>query len=82
LYEAGPTGFGSTAAAAAADRLHRRGPLEDPAEKACARRPTAGTPSKLARLHRAGELAAIYVPDAVDESIRDLTRARPTRSRT
>ena len=30
----------------------------------------------LARLHRAGELTAIHVPDAVDESIRDLTRAR------
>jgi transposase len=31
---------------------------------------------QLARLHRAGELTAIHVPDAVDESIRDLTRAR------
>lgn len=30
----------------------------------------------LARLHRAGELEGIHVPDAVDESIRDLTRAR------
>lgn len=30
----------------------------------------------LARLHRAGELTGIHVPDAVDESIRDLTRAR------
>src|SRR4051812_44033728 len=31
---------------------------------------------QLARLHRAGELTPIYVPDAVDEMIRDLTRAR------
>ena len=31
---------------------------------------------KLARLHRAGELTAVYVPDAEDEAIRDLTRAR------
>lgn len=30
----------------------------------------------LARLHRAGELTAIHVPDAVDESVRDLSRAR------
>ena len=30
----------------------------------------------LARLHRAGELTPIYVPDTEDEAIRDLTRAR------
>ena len=30
----------------------------------------------LARLHRAGELTAVYVPLAEDEAIRDLTRAR------
>jgi len=30
----------------------------------------------LARLHRAGELTGIHVPDAVDESVRDLTRTR------
>ena len=30
----------------------------------------------LARLHRAGELTAIYVPDTEDEAMRDLTRAR------
>ena len=30
----------------------------------------------LARLHRAGELSAIYVPHPEDEAIRDLTRAR------
>jgi transposase len=31
---------------------------------------------QLARLHRAGELTAIHVPDETDEAIRDLTRAR------
>jgi transposase len=31
---------------------------------------------QLARLHRAGELTPIYVPDATDETIRDLTRGR------
>jgi len=30
----------------------------------------------LARLHRAGELIAVYVPLPEDEAIRDLTRAR------
>ena len=31
---------------------------------------------KLARLLRAGELTAVYIPDARDEAIRDLCRAR------
>ena len=31
---------------------------------------------KLARMHRAGELAPIYVPDQGDEAIRDLVRCR------
>ena len=30
----------------------------------------------LARLHRSGELTAVYVPRAEDEAVRDLTRAR------
>jgi transposase len=30
----------------------------------------------LARLHRAGELTAVYVPIPADEALRDLTRAR------
>ena len=30
----------------------------------------------LARLHRAGELTAVWVPDGVHEALRDLTRAR------
>jgi transposase len=32
--------------------------------------------ANLARLHRAGELTAVYVPDAQDEAMRDLSRAR------
>ena len=35
----------------------------------------------LARLHRAGELRAIYIPDATDEAMRDLVRARADVSR-
>ena len=30
----------------------------------------------LARLHRAGELTAVWVPDEAQEALRDLTRAR------
>jgi transposase len=29
----------------------------------------------LARLHRAGDLRAIYIPDATDEAMRDLVHA-------
>jgi transposase len=32
--------------------------------------------AKLASLHRAGELSAVYVPDPADEAMRDLSRAR------
>src|SRR5690606_5446412 len=31
---------------------------------------------KLAKCHRAGDLEAIYIPEATDEAIRDLCRAR------
>jgi transposase len=77
VYEAGPTGF----------VVYRRlGQLEiDCIVVAPSRIPQPNGPRQktdrrdavqLARLHRAGELTAIHVPDAVDESIRDLTRAR------
>jgi len=32
----------------------------------------------LAKLHRAGELTAVWVPDAAHEAMRDLIRARAT----
>jgi transposase len=32
----------------------------------------------LAKLHRAGELTAVWVPDAAHEAMRDLVRARAT----
>lgn len=31
---------------------------------------------RLARLHRSGELTPVYIPDAADEAVRDLCRAR------
>ena len=35
----------------------------------------------LARLHRAGELTSVWVPDAAHEAMRDLVRARATAGR-
>jgi transposase len=35
----------------------------------------------LAKLHRAGELTAVWVPDAAHEAMRDLVRARATADR-
>ena len=77
VYEAGPCGYqiyrhltgqGFSCAVAAPSRIPK----------------TAGKQIKndrrdalmLARLHRAGELTAVYVPLPEDEAIRDLTRAR------
>lgn len=76
-YEAGPTGYG----------LHRQirslghdcmvvAPAlipQRPGERVKTNRRDAVT---LARLHRAGELSGVWVPDANHEAIRDLVRAR------
>lgn len=78
VYEAGPTGF----------VLYRRllalkidcivvAPSRLPGEKGKRRQKNDRRDAEqLAKLHRAGELEAIYVPDARDEAIRDLMRAR------
>ncbi len=77
VYEAGPTGF----------VLYRRlqqlkvecivvEPSKTPQVKGVRQKTDRRDALQLARLHRAGELTAIHVPDAVDESIRDLNRAR------
>ena len=77
VYEAGPTGY----------VLYRRlqqlkiacivvAPSKTPQQQGPRQKTDRRDAEQLARLHRAGELTAIYVPDAVDESIRDLTRAR------
>jgi len=77
VYEAGPCGFG----------IHRH--LTTQGEECVVVNPSSmpkrsGDRIKtdrrdgdaLARLHRAGELTAIYVPTADDEALRDLVRAR------
>lgn len=77
VYEAGPTGF----------VIQRRltqlkidcivvAPSKLPLEKGLRQKTDRRDAAQLARLHRAGELTAIYIPDATDEAMRDLTRAR------
>jgi transposase len=76
-YEAGPTGYGLYR------QIHELGhdclvvaPAlipQRPGERVKTNRRDAVT---LARLHRAGELAGVWVPDARHEAIRDLVRAR------
>src|SRR5688500_9045820 len=77
VYEAGPTGF------VVYRRLQQLGidcvvvaPSKTPQPKGVRQKTDRRDAVMLARLHRAGELTGIHIPDAVDESIRDLTRAR------
>jgi transposase len=77
VYEAGPCGF------VIARHLKSKGILCDVVspslipKKASDRVKTDRRDAEqLARLHRAGELSAIHVPDQEDEAIRDLIRAR------
>ena len=76
-YEAGPCGFGI------ARRLRQLGiDCEVVAPSMIPRRPGERIKTdrrdacKLARLLRAGELSAVYIPEATDEAMRDLCRAR------
>jgi transposase len=77
VYEAGSTGF------VIYRRLQQLGlecivvaPSKTPQGKGPRQKTNRRDALQLARLHRAGELTAIHVPDAVDETIRDMTRAR------
>jgi transposase len=77
VYEAGPCGFG----------IHRHltthqhdcvvvSPSMIPKRSGDRVKTDRRDSVSLARLHRAGELRAIYIPDATDEAMRDLVRAR------
>ena len=77
VYEAGPCGFG----------IHRYltaqgedcvvvNPSSMPKRSGDRIKTDRRDGNTLARLHRAGELTAIYVPTADDEALRDLVRAR------
>ena len=77
VYEAGPCGFGIYR------HLTQRGercvvvsPSMIPKRSGDRVKTDRRDSQMLARLHRAGELRAIYVPDDADEAMRDLARAR------
>ena len=76
-YEAGPTGYGlyrqilalgHNCTVVAPSMIPRK-----PGERVKTNRRDA---QSLARMHRAGELTAVWVPDATHEAVRDLVRAR------
>ena len=76
-YEAGPCGFGI------ARRLQQLGvecmvvaPSMTPTRSGDRIKTDRRDARKLARLLRSGDLTAIYIPEATDEAIRDLCRAR------
>ena len=76
-YEAGPCGFGI------ARRLRQLGvecevvaPSMTPTRTGDGVKTDKRDARKLARLLRAGELTAVYIPEATDETMRDLCRAR------
>jgi len=77
VYEAGPTGFGLYR------YLQKNGiecsvvaPSMIPKKSGVRIKNDRRDAQDLARLHRAGELTAIYVPEPEDEAMRDLIRAR------
>jgi transposase len=76
-YEAGPTGYALywqlAALGVACDVIAPSLIPRKPGERVKTDRRDA---AKLARCHRAGELTAVWVPDASQEALRDLVRAR------
>ena len=77
VYEAGPCGYqiyrhltaqGFDCTVVAPSRIHKKSGDRIKNDRRDA--------LQLARLHRAGELSAVYVPNDEDEAFRDLTRAR------
>ncbi len=77
VYEAGPCGY------TLYRHLTEKGyecmvaaPSLIPKKSGCRIKTDGRDAIELARLHRAGELTAVYVPNPEDEAMRDLTRAR------
>jgi len=77
VYEAGPTGY---VVYRRLKQLHIDcmvvAPSRIPQATGARQKNDRRDATLLARLHRAGELTPIHVPEDVDEAIRDLTRAR------
>jgi transposase len=76
VYEAGPTGYVVPTAPAIKAQLHRRGSVQTPVRKGRAQKTDRRDALMLARLHRAGELTGIHVPDAVDDGVRSTEKAQ------
>jgi transposase len=76
-YEAGPTGF-VLARRCAQLKIHCTvvAPSLIPSRSGDRVKTDRRDARKLARLHRSGDLTAVHVPDASDEAMRDLCRAR------
>jgi len=77
VYEAGPCGFGiHRYLTAQADDCVVVNPSSMPKRSGDRIKTDRREGEALARLHRAGELTAIYIPTPGDEALRDLVRAR------
>jgi len=77
VYEAGPTGYGLQRALARQGYLCQViAPSLIPKRSGDRVKTDRRDSLRLAELARAGELRAIWIPDAADEAIRDLARAR------
>jgi len=77
VYEAGPTGYGLQRALSAKDyRCEVIAPSLVPRRAGERIKTDRRDGVRLAELSRAGELRAVWIPDAGDEAIRDLSRAR------
>ena len=75
-YEAGPCGFGLARRAQLGVECEVVAPSMTPTRSGDRIKTDKRDARKLARLLRAGELTAVYIPEATDEAIRDLCRAR------
>jgi transposase len=76
-YEAGPCGYGlQRELTALGHRCEVVAPSLIPRKAGERRKTDRRDALSLARLHRAGDLTAVWVPDKEQEAIRDLTRAR------
>ncbi len=77
VYEAGPCGFGiHRFLTAQGEECVVVNPWSTPKRSGDRIKTDRRDGDALARLHRAGELTAIYIPTADDEALRDLVRAR------
>ena len=76
-YEAGPCGYGvHRQLSAAGEHCQVVAPSLIPKKAGDRVKTDRRDALSLARLHRAGELTAVWVPDQAQEALRDLTRAR------